>query len=261
MIDRSPSLTAPPFRKFAGASGFTLLELLVVMGVLAVLMAILIPVVSSARQSAGQAVCASNLRQWAIAVNLYSQSNRSWLPRRGQGTQPTQQLQWYDDWFNELPPLLQQPTYQTLVAGGQMPLAGSRSIWICPQLTGDPNRYGNLFGYAMNMALSPRIAPLPDRMDNVGSASDLVFMADAPAGYCSTVPYVSTPNAPALFNPSPRHRGRVNIAFLDAHVAAFTGDYLGCNTAGDPIHPDACNRPDVRWYWYVPGPTAPWGGP
>jgi prepilin-type processing-associated H-X9-DG protein/prepilin-type N-terminal cleavage/methylation domain-containing protein len=245
----------------AGRAGFTIVELLVVIGIIAVLIAILLPVLSLARQSAGQAACAANLRQWATAMNLYAQSNHGWLPRRGQGKEPTQQLQWYDDWFNALPPLLDQPSYQTLVSTGRMPRAGSRSVWICPQLTGEPNVYGNLFGYGMNMALSPRIAPRPDNVDAVGSASTMVFMADGPAGYCSTVPFVSTPAAPASFNPVPRHRGRVNIAFLDAHVAALDGAYLGCNTDGDIGHADACNRPDVRWYWYVPGPEAPWGGP
>jgi prepilin-type N-terminal cleavage/methylation domain-containing protein/prepilin-type processing-associated H-X9-DG protein len=261
MVNRAhPSDLAAPQRP-GRARGFTLVELLVVIGVIAVLIGILLPVLSVARQAAGQATCASNLRQWAIAVNLYAQANHGWLPRRGQGKEPTQKLEWYDDWFNALPPLFDQPSYQTLVSTGRMPQVGSRSIWICPQLGGRPNVYGNLFGYGMNMALSTRVAPHPDKIDAVGPAATMVFMADAPAGYCSTVPFVSTPAAPAPFNPAARHRGRVNIAFLDAHVAAFDGDYLGCNKEGDVVHPDACNRPDVVWYWYVPGPKAPWGGP
>jgi prepilin-type processing-associated H-X9-DG protein/prepilin-type N-terminal cleavage/methylation domain-containing protein len=243
-------------------SGFTLVELMAVIGIVAVLLAILVPAVSVARAAAGQAQCASNLRQWAIAVNAYAEQNGNWLPRRGQGKMPTQQLNWYDDWFNELPPFLAQKTYQTLVQGGKMPQTTDNSIWICPEFSGAPNGYGNLFGYSMNMALSVREAPLPDRIDKIGEAATMVFMADGPAGYCSTVPFVSTPSAPAPFNPVPRHNGKVNIAFLDGHVSAYDARYLGINTLGDPVHPDACNQPDVRWYWYVPGPSpAPWGGP
>jgi len=182
--------------------------------------------------------------------------------RRGQGKMPTQTINWYDDWFNALPPLLGQPAYQDLVSSGRTPELGDGSIWICPQLYGNPNRFGNLFGYAMNMALSVRNAPQPDRINQVASTSSVVFMADGPAGYCSTVPFVSTDAAPAPFNPVPRHTGKVNIAFLDGHVCAFEGQYIGVNVLGDPVHPDACNQPDVVWYWYVPGPPpAPWPGP
>jgi prepilin-type N-terminal cleavage/methylation domain-containing protein/prepilin-type processing-associated H-X9-DG protein len=242
--------------------GFTLVELLVVIGIVTVLLAILLPVVSMARQAAGQAQCASNLRQWAIAVNSYATQNNNWLPRRGQGKMPTGQLYWYDDWFNELAPLVGQHTYQDLVAAGNMPQIGDGSIWICPQLAGSANMFGNLFGYAMNMALSVRNAPYPDRINKIGSASTLVFMADGPAGYCSTIPFVSTDASPSPFNPAARHRGQVNIAFLDGHVAAYEGKFLGCNIAGDPVHPDACNQTEVRWYWYVPGPSpSSWPGP
>jgi prepilin-type processing-associated H-X9-DG protein len=237
-------------------------ELLVVIGIVTVLIALLLPALAMARRAAGQATCASNLRQWAIAMTAYVQQNNGWLPRRGQGKMPTGTLSNYDDWFNELPPFLGQHTYQDLVSQGGMPEAGSNSIWICPQLSGVPNSFGNLFGYGMNMALSVRNATLPDRIDKIGPPASMVFLADGPAGYCSTVPFVSTPSALSPFNPVPRHNGKVNIAFLDGHVSAYDGKYLGCQLEGDSVHPDACNQPDVRWYWYVPGASpAPWTGP
>ncbi|MGD0767429.1 MAG: hypothetical protein ABSB42_04310 [Tepidisphaeraceae bacterium] len=243
-------------------AAFTLVELLVVIGVIVILIGLLLPVVALARRASGQAQCASNLRQWAIAVNAYAEQNNDWLPRRGDGIAGAQNVTRYNDWFNALPPFLGQRTYQDLVASAQMPRIGDNSIWVCPQLYGSANTYGYLFGYAMNMALSVEIAPLPDRITKIGSVSTMVFMADGPAGWCSTVPYISTPSAPASFNPVPRHNGYVNVAFLDGHVSAFGAKYGGCNVAGDPVHPDACNQPDLRWYWYVPGPSpAPWPGP
>ena len=243
--------------------GFTLKELLIVMGVIALLVGLLLPVVGLARRAAGQARCASNLRQWGISVNIYAVQNHNWLPRRGQGTQPTATLTNYDDWFNELPPLLGQHTYADLVALGQMPQQDSNSIWMCPQFTGSPNSSGLLFGYAMNMALSTRNTYQPDRIEKVGPISTMVFMADGPAGFCATVPFTTGAGTAApAYNPVARHHGSVNIAFLDGHVCAFGGNYVGCNVAGDSVHPDACNQPDVRWYWYVPGPSpAPWPGP
>jgi prepilin-type processing-associated H-X9-DG protein len=229
--------------------------------VIAIVVGLLMPVIRTARQAANQVVCANNLRQWAFAVNLYAQENQGWLPRRAQGKMPTVTINLYDDWFNELPPLIKQMPYEDMVTAGKVPQLDSRSVWICPEAQGVVASGAYLFCYGMNMALSVRVAPLPDRMNGVGPVSSMVFMADGPAGYCSTVPFISTASNPAPFNPVPRHNGKVNIAFLDGHVSAYGSNYLGINTAGDPVHPDACDRPDVRWYWYVPGPLAPWGGP
>jgi prepilin-type N-terminal cleavage/methylation domain-containing protein len=63
---------------------FTLIELLVVVGVVAVLVAILLPAIASARESARVAVCASNLRQQYIACRSYADENRGIGPAIGQ---------------------------------------------------------------------------------------------------------------------------------------------------------------------------------
>jgi len=54
-------------------SGFTLIELLVVIAIIAILAAILFPVFARAREKARQASCNSNLKQLALAGNMYAQ--------------------------------------------------------------------------------------------------------------------------------------------------------------------------------------------
>ena len=62
-------------------NAFTLIELLVVVAIIALLVAILIPVLSEARNRATITVCASNQRQIGIAWNVYLSSNDFTFPR------------------------------------------------------------------------------------------------------------------------------------------------------------------------------------
>jgi len=63
-----------------GTIGFTLLELLVVIGIIAVLAALGFPVFAKSIQSSQQGVCANNLRQIYLAVDLYGGDHNGRLP-------------------------------------------------------------------------------------------------------------------------------------------------------------------------------------
>jgi len=71
---------APLDRRGRRSAGFTLVELLVVIAIIALLAAILQPVLSRAKSKAEEVVCLNNLKQLQICAKLYSQDNDYFLP-------------------------------------------------------------------------------------------------------------------------------------------------------------------------------------
>ena len=59
--------------------GFTLVELLVVIGIIAVLISILLPALGNVREQAKRSICMNNERQLTIAWGMYADANKQWL--------------------------------------------------------------------------------------------------------------------------------------------------------------------------------------
>lgn len=66
---------------------FTLVELLVVIGIIAVLIGVLLPTLNKARSAASRTACLSNMRQLARAIVMYANANKGAYPPSAEGIQ------------------------------------------------------------------------------------------------------------------------------------------------------------------------------
>jgi prepilin-type N-terminal cleavage/methylation domain-containing protein len=81
--------------RFRSLKGFTLIELLVVIAILAVLAALLLPAIGSARSKARRTACVNNLRQISLGVRLYSDDASDVPPALGAAAASTNILSLY----------------------------------------------------------------------------------------------------------------------------------------------------------------------
>jgi prepilin-type processing-associated H-X9-DG protein len=121
---------------FRSRAGISIIELLVIIAVIAVLAGMLFPIFGTAKRTSHRAQCASNLKQFAIAFNLYANDWNGYWPCPGGLA---------GDW-----------TYWSQSGkGGLNPYVrqqGNQSIWCCPSMPKWPSRYPPR-SYTMNSYL------------------------------------------------------------------------------------------------------------
>jgi len=119
-------------------SAFTLIELLVVVAILAVLLALLTPVMSGARESVRRAVCVNNLKQLGVGYGVYASANAGfvplWLTNPGNTGPDFYWGEWYKLYYPYISPSLLFPDEPANSVRNRSPnwLGKTISIFDCP---------------------------------------------------------------------------------------------------------------------------------
>ena len=134
--------------------GFTLVELLVVIGIIAVLVSLLLPSLGRAREAARQTKCLSNLRQLGMAFVMYTNENQQFFPGPAQ-RDPLTEYPW--DWVYYRPDRdLNQSAIQPYLAAS--PGVMNTAALLCPSddvtVRPNTNTHPYPFSYTFNIILA-----------------------------------------------------------------------------------------------------------
>jgi prepilin-type N-terminal cleavage/methylation domain-containing protein/prepilin-type processing-associated H-X9-DG protein len=259
--------------------GFALIELLVVIAIIAILSAIILPVLASAKEKAYHVDCSSNLRQWGVALTMYLDENRIFpLAKIPNGTPGAPGGYNEDDpswsaleafhaagqgnfvWYNVLPSYMaSQPLWQIALANGTTNFASAKKVFDCPTATTLPSDFASnpdriVFTYGMNYKGNTGLAGVGYGTNfmqaMIRHPSAFVFLSDVRAHASEQPFYGSNPASEVgcshcwAAQISSRHRQGANINFADGHVAYFKYNYICANkgtSAGDG------HAPDIEW--------------
>ena len=220
---------------------FTLVELLVVLGIITVLAALLLTATSAARQAAASAHCLSNLRQMAAAAADYATRNNGSYPPAQWGD-PADRLALSGWDFTKRDGAVVGPGF----LWAPQPVTAAQQ---CPSFDGNAQSAGDAFtGYNYNTSYIGRgtgeIVASPARMAQVKSPSRTLLFGDgqwsAGANKYMRAPKPSPSEDPVSYGEGTasraagtqgfRHKGATNAAFCDGHAELLRSR----TTAGNP---------------------------
>ena len=212
-------------------SGFSLLELLCAIAILAILAALLVSVVRSSRGKTNQIRCTSNLRTIGQAFSMFVSDHNGEYPRASTPNDQGNPDFKYEGgfWFNALGAYLGEANRfkQELVTPGPHP---QPIPFACPSVAPGQHGWGDA---GIDMAINSFILPSTPyytrrvRASSVNNPSTTFLVAES-AAWMITIPAGANPAMPAF---QFRHDGAVNILFFDGHVGQVLRKTLQTNPA------------------------------
>jgi prepilin-type N-terminal cleavage/methylation domain-containing protein/prepilin-type processing-associated H-X9-DG protein len=210
-----------------GQGGFTLVELLVVMASIAILAALLLPVLGRSKESAKSAKCINNQRQFCLSAQMYWEDNNGQTFAYGGIMTNNGEIYWFG-WIGSGP---EETRPFDPAQGALYPYMGA-GVDLCPSFDYSSSQFKlkasvPTCDYGYNLSLGP-LDQSPVNMKNIHRPAALVLLADAAQVNTFEAPasiehpmfeewyYIN--DDPSQPNGQFRHEQRANAVFCDGHT-------------------------------------------